>query len=438
VKSARSALHGVEVAGAPVQLTGLDALAASTGHKGGLGLFAEGLLAGLGALLVLAFVFASWLAIVPLVIAVISIMTSFLLVWALTAFMSVSAPVGFVIVLVGLGVAIDYALLIVVRWREERARGYTGDDAILRAMATAGRSVVFSGTTVAIGLLSLVALPLPFLRSVGFGGLVIPLVSVAVVTTLLPVILVKFGHRLDWPHIRSDQRASRSWTRWAELVVVHRWIAAATAVAVLAALAVAATSLHLGATTGEPNTISQRGDAKQGLSALERSGIGSGVLSPIEIVAHGGDPALLTHRLQNVPGLQGAIAPSTSSWRHGQTALVDVFAHTDSSATVDRVRDTTHGGGSDVRVGGIVAQNRDFISATYDNFPWMIALIALLTFVLLARAFRSVVLPVKAVVLNLLSLAAAWGVLTLVWQEGYGSDALWGIPATGTVPPGCH
>ncbi len=107
VKAARAALRGLEVAGAPVHLTGLDALAASSGQKGGLGLFAEGLLGGLGALLVLALVFASWLAIVPLVIAVISIMTSFLLVWALTAVTSVSALVGFVIVLIGLGVAIE-------------------------------------------------------------------------------------------------------------------------------------------------------------------------------------------------------------------------------------------------------------------------------------------------------------------------------------------
>jgi putative drug exporter of the RND superfamily len=434
VRAARAALRDLEVTGAPVHLTGLDALAASTGQKGGLGLFAEGLLGGFGALLVLAFVFASWLALVPLVIAVISIMTCFLLVWALTAVTSVSALVGFVVVLVGLGVAIDYALLIVVRWREERAHGHAGEEAIVRTMASAGRAVVFSGTTVAIGLLALLALPLPFLRSVGYGGLLIPLISIAVATTLLPIILFKFGQRLDWPHLRSDERASRSWTRWARLVVDRRWIAAATAVAALAALAVAATSLHLGAATGDPNTISRHGDARQGLDALERSGIGSGVLSPIEIVTRGSDPARLARRLQGIAGVQGASAPTAGSWRHGQTALLDVFAHTDSSATVDRVRDTAHRAGSDVRVGGIVAQNSDFISATYDNFPLMIALIALLTFVLLARAFRSVVLPIKAVLLNLLSLAAAWGVLTLIWQKGYGSDALWGISATGSIP----
>ena len=147
---------------------------------------------------------------------------------------SVSGIVGFLIALVGLGVAIDYSLLIVVRWREERAHGAAGDEAVVRAMATAGRAVVFSGTTVAIGLLALVALPVPFLRSVGYGGMAIPLVSVAVALTLLPVILAKLGPRLDWPHIRTDDRASRAWTRWAAVVVRRRWIAAGAAVAVLA------------------------------------------------------------------------------------------------------------------------------------------------------------------------------------------------------------
>ena len=98
------------------------------------------------------------------------------------------------------------------------------------------------------------------------------------------------------------------------------------------------------------------------------------------------------------------------------------------------MRDAAHAAGPDVRVGGLPAQNDDFINAVYGNFPLMIALIALVTFILLARAFRSLLLPLKAVILNVLSVAAAWGVLALVWQHGHGSDALWGIDATGSVP----
>jgi RND superfamily putative drug exporter len=433
-KTARAALIRATVAGAPVHLTGLDALSAASKQKGGLGILLESLLGGVLALAVLAFVFASLMAFVPLVIALISIMTSFLLVWGLTEVTSVSAIVEFLIALVGLGVAIDYSLLIIVRWREERDKGHRGDEAILRAMSTAGRAVVFSGTTVGIGLLALMVLPVPFLRSVGYGGLIIPLVSVAVALTLLPVILAKFGSRLDWPHVRREDRASRAWTRWAQLVVRRRWAAAGTALAILGALVVAATTLNLGAATGEPNTISQGGDAKVGLSALERSGVGSGALTPIEITTPTGQAASVARGVSGLSGVQGATAPPGAGWRAQQTAIVDVLAHTDSSATVSHVRDVAHTYGPGVRVGGIVAQNSDFISAVYGSFPLMIGLLALLTFGLLARAFRSLLLPAKAVVLNVISVTAAWGVLTLVWQHGIGSDALWGVPATSSIP----
>jgi RND superfamily putative drug exporter len=434
LKATRAALHGITVAGAPVRVTGYEALNSSSGSKGGLGILAEALLGGLGALVVLAFVFASLLAFVPLLVALISIMTSVLLVWALTAVTPVSGIVGFLIALVGLGVAVDYSLLIVVRWREERAHGHEGEEAVVRAMATAGRAVVFSGTTVAVGLLALITLPVPFLRSVGYGGMLIPLISVAVALTLLPVVLATVGPRLDWPHLRTDDRASRSWTRWATLVVRHRLAAAGAAVAVLAALLVAATSLHLGAANGNPDTLSRAGDARLGLNALERSGIGKGVLSPTELVVRTDDAAELAQRLARVDGVVGATAPAGDAWHRGGDAVVDVFAHDDSSATVDRVRDAAHTLAPSARVGGIVAQNDDFIAAVYGNFPLMITLIALLTFVLLARAFRSLLLPLKAVALNVASVAAAWGVVALVWQKGYGSDELWGIPAAGSIP----
>jgi RND superfamily putative drug exporter len=433
-KKIEAALHGVTVAGAPVCVTGFDALNASGGEGGDVGILLEAVLGGVGALAVLAFVFASLLAFVPLLVALISIMTSILLVWGLASVTPVSGIVGFLIALVGLGVAVDYSLLVVVRWREERAHGHAHDEAVSRAMATAGRAVVFSGTTVAIGLLALVALPVPFLRSVGYGSLLIPLVSVAVALTLLPVILATVGPRLDWPHLRTDDRASRAWTRWARLVVRRRSLAAGAALVVLAVLLVGATTLRLGPANGNPDTISQSGQARQGLEQLERSGIGAGVLSPIEILAPRTQAAGLARRLDTVDGIRGAVAPTAGGWHRDGTAIVDVLARDDSSGTVDRVRDAAHAAGADGRVGGIVAQNDDFVSAVYGSFPLMIALIAVLTFVLLARAFRSLLLPAKAVLLNVLSVAAAWGVVTLVWQHGYGSDALWGIPAAGSIP----
>ena len=436
-KHASAALVGTTVAGAPVHLTGFDALSAQSGGGNGPGVLLEALLGGLGALLVLAFVFGSFLALVPIMMAVASIMTTFLVVWGLTAITEVSPIVQFLIALIGLGVSIDYSLLVVVRWREERAHGLQGDAAIERAMQTAGRAVVFSGTTVAIGLLALIALPLPFLRSVGYGGMLIPLISVIVAMTLLPVVLAKLGPRLDWPHVRDDDRASRAWTGWAKLVVRRRWIAALGAALVLAALVLAASSLQLG--ISNVNTIAKQGDAKQGLVALERSGIGSGVLLPDELlVGDGSSPEAVARSLATVPGVHGAVAPDLPQWRRPGAAVVDVFPSADASTalardTLARVRAAAHAAGADVRLGGLPAQNRDFIDAVYGNFPLMIALIALITFVLLARAFRSLLLPLKAVILNVISVGAAWGVLELVWQNGHGSSLIWGIAATGSI-----
>jgi putative drug exporter of the RND superfamily len=142
-------------------------------------------------------------------------------------------------------------------------------------MATAGHAVLVSGTTVAIGLLALVALPLPVLRSVGYGGMVIPLVSVAATLTLLPVVLWTAGDRLEWPRRRRGAQSSNAWETWTEWVVRHRLAAATASVLLLGGLTAAATTLHLGPAPGEPNTISQRGDARVGLMALENSGLGS-------------------------------------------------------------------------------------------------------------------------------------------------------------------
>src|SRR3954467_1364639 len=196
-KKLRAALAYETVGGAPVHLTGYDALANQQGGNEGPGVLLEALLGGLGALIVLGFVFGSLLAIIPLFMAIPAILTSFLLVYGLTMVTDVSPIVQFLIALIGLGVAIDYSLLIVVRWREERTHGLDNEAAIAKAMETAGRAVVFSGTTVAIGLLALIALPLPFLRSVGYGGMLIQLVSVGVALTLLPAVLGSMGPRLD-------------------------------------------------------------------------------------------------------------------------------------------------------------------------------------------------------------------------------------------------
>src|SRR5262249_40979822 len=155
----------------------------------------------------------------PLLIAAVSILTTFLITLGLTYVTNISFVVEFLIALVGLGVAIDYSLLVVSRWREERARGLDNSPAVIAAMNSAGRAVVSSGLTVGIGLVALVVLPLPALRSIGLGGMLIPLVSVLVTTTLLPAILGGVGPRIDWPRLRHENTASRPWLAWGRLVV---------------------------------------------------------------------------------------------------------------------------------------------------------------------------------------------------------------------------
>jgi len=157
----------------------------------------ETLVGAVGALCVLGFVFGSFLALVPLLIAAVAILTTFLAVLGLTGLVEVSFIVQFLVALIGLGVAIDYSLLVVTRWREELQRGHDREQAVHRAMATAGRAVVTSGGTVAVGLLALVLLPVPFLRSIGLAGLLIPLAATLATLTLLPVLLATVGPRLD-------------------------------------------------------------------------------------------------------------------------------------------------------------------------------------------------------------------------------------------------
>ena len=434
---AQAALAGVTVGGAPVEVTGLDALRATgaSDEGTGTGVLIGTLLAALGALLVLAFVFRSFTAFVPLLMALVAIPTTFLLIWPVANVTEVSVIVQFLVALIGLGIAIDYALLVVVRWREEREQpGATNETAVRNAMRHAGSAVVFSGTTVAISLLALLVVPIPALRSIGIAGLLIALVSVAVAITLLPVVLATVGPKLDWPRNRRDATAGRGWSAWARLVVRHRWIAAVTSAAVLVALVVAAFSIQFG--NPRADSLAQAGTARTALDKLEDSGIGTGPLSPFDALVHSGDPAAVAAALADVEGVRGATAPE--EWRQGGTAVVTIVPTGDGNSpagreTLDRLRAAAHALPADVAIGGEAAQGADFLDAVYSNFPLMLALISILTFLLLARAFRSLILPLKAVLLNLLSVGAAWGLIVLVWQKGIGSDEIWGIGATHAI-----
>ena len=423
----RETLREAGVGAARWNVTGYVALQDSTDTEDDVGasVLVEALGGAGGALVVLAFVFASFLALLPLLMALVAIVSTFMVMWAITSVAEVSFIVTFLVALIGLGVCIDYALLIVMRWREERANGVENVQAVENAMVTAGSAVVFSGTTVGIGLLSLVVLPVPFLRSVGYAGMLIPLVSVAVAITLLPALLATIGPRIDWPRIRSERDGSRFWTAWGRWTVRRPWLAAAIGLAIVLPLAYSATRLELG--TGSVDSLAKSGDAYEGLQSIERAGLGPGALSPFLSL---GDAAT-AERLASVAGVRATSAPE--GWQRGEAQIVIAFPRDEAYTDTGRAVFKRLKAASESPVGGPPGQSADFIEAVYGSFPLMIALVSLLTFVLLARAFRSIVLPIKAVLLNLLSVAAAWGVMVLVWQEGYGSKPIWNIEATGAV-----
>src|SRR5260370_6731893 len=163
-------------------------------------------------------------------------------------------------------------------------------------MSTAGRAVILSGLTVAIGLVALVVLPVPGLRSVGFGGMLIPLVSVTVSLTLLPALLGGIGRRIDWPRLRHEQRTSRAWTAWARTVVRHRILAAAVGAGLLGLLVVPAFSIKVGMTSADAQA--QTGSAHDAYALLVGGGVPAGVLTPVEVLTQADAAASVRAQLQ--------------------------------------------------------------------------------------------------------------------------------------------
>ncbi len=425
-------------AGWQAGVSGLAQLEAGTSGGQGTSTLTETLLGGLGALLVLAFVFASFIALLPLLMAAVAIPATFLLVYALTQVTSVNFIVQYLIALIGLGVAIDYSLLVVTRWRENHAAGLDNEAAVSAAMGSAGRAVVFSGTTVAISLLALVALPVAFLRGIGLAAFFIPLTTVAVAITLLPVLLASIGPTVDRPRLRREVHASRPWTGWARLVLRHRAAALAGGLLVVAALVIPLFSLRL----GEPasKALAPGSSAQAALTHLESRGIPRGIVSPIDVLTtagRAGAVARQARQARQIPGIYSAFTTAVNP-PPGGTGLVEILPVAEpgtaaGAATLNAVQHALAGQPGVIGVGGQGPSDADFTSAVYGSFPLMLGLIAMVTLILLARAFRSLVLAAKAVIFNLASLGVAYGVMVLVWQQGHGSHALWSIPATGSI-----
>jgi putative drug exporter of the RND superfamily len=422
-----------QAAGFETGLTSYGLLSAG-GEQDDSSVLVETLLAGAAALLVLVFVYASFLALLPLLIAGVSILTTFMLVLLLTTFTDVSIIVQFLVALIGLGVAIDYSLILVSRWREERAHGRTNEEAVVAAMKTAGHAVMASGVTVAISLLALLILPVPALRSMGVAGMLIPLVSVAVVLTLLPALLSSVGPRIDYPRIRKEGTASRGWSAWARLIVRHRVIATGTAVIVLGLLIAPVFGLKIGPGSSL-ESLAQNGQRFDALDTLTDGGVGAGVITPIEVLVPASDAQAAAQAARGVDGVQLAVVGTTS----GDSAVVDVFPtqatlDSDTSTVVTDVRTAVEPAvDGEVGITGLGPTIEDYFSAVYDKLPYVLAMIALITYVLLVRTFRSVLLPLKAVLVNLISLAAVFGSIVFFWQLGHGSGLIFDVAPTGAI-----
>jgi RND superfamily putative drug exporter len=421
-------------------VTGYNLLSMGTDDPEAQSLLVDTILAGLGALAVLLFLFASFLALVPLLIAAVSIVATLGVVLLGTYVIDVNIVVQFLIALIGLGVAVDYSLLVVNRWREERAHGRDNHDAVVVAMQYAGHAVLASAGTVAISLCALLVIPVPLLRSMGLGGMLIPLVSTLVVLTLLPAMLGGIGPRVDWPRIRHENKVSRGWTAWGRLVVRWRWAAATLAIVVLGALTLPLFSIKIGQI--ETTALASSGPGYEALETLRDGGVPMGVVLPLEVLVEGDDPAgsaaAVAERASGVDGVAAAVSPDNDQWRKDGTALVAVLPDVETvdsqeAAVVRRVDDAIAGVPGVVGVSGAGATVLDYIDAVYKKFPYTLGVIALVTFVLLVRTFRSIVLPIKAVLLNMLSVAATFGAMVLFWQQGHGSEELFGIEPTGAI-----
>ena len=417
------------------------------------------------AILILLAVFGlSWAVTIPLLFAACTIMGTLGLVYAFAHQITMATYVTNLVQLIGLGIAVDYSLLIVYRFREELARPGPKDDAIVRTMATAGRAVIFSGATVAIGLALLLFMPSPFMRSMGIGGFLIPLVSIAAAATLQPALLSLYGRRgmkrvavaefmrrrlhVPLPRLAGTEDIEQGmWARLARAIMRQPVAFLAAGAALLVAIAIPVFALQL--TPGSAFGIPQHPQAVHGFNVL-RGAVGAGALSPTQIVVDTGtagrakDPAVqrsiqqLAGKLRHDPEVVfvrylPARPYLDASGRYAQVMVAGKHEYGEEPAQsfVRRLRgeivpSVTWPSGVRVLAGGGPPQGYDFIQRSYAVFPWLVVAVLVLTYLLLMRAFRSLILPLKAVVLNLLSVAAAYGALVVVFKWGIGSD-LWGL-----------
>jgi trehalose monomycolate/heme transporter len=391
---------------------------------------------------------------VPLAIGGLAILGSFTVLRLLTMATTVSIYSINITTILGLGLGIDYGLFMVTRYREELHRQPTVEQAVARTVATAGRTVAVSGITVAVALTSLMLFPEDFLRSMGYGGVATVAVDVLAALIVLPALLAVLGHRVNALRIRRSvqrpprEESSGAWYRLARSVMRRPLVYVTVITIALLALGVPFLRISWGGT--DARTLPAASTVRQVSGALD-SQFPVNSTDPIEALitgagaAAGARAALASylHRIDAIPGVTGAqvtgIKAGVGPEGRDSVTRVDIGytpAPVSSAARhiVTQIRAVTPPPGTAVLVGGTTAGLVDELASLGSTLPWMALLVCLSTFVLLFLAFGSMVLPLKAIVMNVLSLTATFGVIVWIFQWGHLSGLL-RFTSTGSIDP---
>jgi RND superfamily putative drug exporter len=404
----------------------------------------------LAAMVILLIAFGSVLAMgLPILTALFGIGTGAALVLIARTFIDMPDFTMAAVAMVGIGVGIDYALFIVTRYREGLREGLDPERAIVRSIDTAGRAVLFAGTTVMISVLGLLLMKLASTKGVAVAISLGVLMTMAASVTLLPALLGFVGRNIDrlgLPHRKRAERSTREsfWYRWSRVLQRRPWPAFVVGLLILLVLAAPVLSMRLG--FGDAGNRATTDTTRQAYDLLSE-GFGPGFNGPLLLAAETpngtADQAVLedlTQELQATPGVAFATAPQPND--AGTAAILQVFPTTapQDAATetlVEHLRDDvlpagTAGSGVDVKVGGLTAAADDFAEYTASQLPIFIGAVLVLSFLLLMVVFRSLLVPLKAVVMNLLSIGAAYGVVVAVYQWGWAGD-VFGVAKTGPI-----
>ncbi|HSS42699.1 MAG TPA: MMPL family transporter [Solirubrobacterales bacterium] len=407
------------------------------------------------AVIILLFAFGTATAMMlPIVSAVIGLACALSIIRLLEHVLEVPGVASTLATMIGLGVGIDYALFIVTRHKLQLADGMELRESIARATATAGGAVVFAGFTVVIALCSLAFAGIPLVSTLGFTAAVAVVVAVCAATTLLPAMLGALGPHIDSLRVKlgkthPDDKEPHGWRRWAERVSERPWIATVVALTILIVLALPVLQLQLG--QNDISALPKETTSRQAYDSLNK-GFGPGVNGPLLIASEFTSPEeakQVLPKLQKAVGGAGDVAAVTEPTldKQGTAAVFTVISKSEPWAdeTVSLVEDlrdeaipaALEGTKASSYVGGQTAGYIDLASQISDKLPLMIAIVVGLSFIVLLVAFRSLLVPIKAAAMNLLSVAAAYGVVTAVFQLGWGSSWIGldhAIPIVSFVP----